>query len=31
MTELMDMRKRHKEEFEVKHGVRLGFMSGSYF
>jgi 2-oxoglutarate dehydrogenase E2 component (dihydrolipoamide succinyltransferase) len=24
---LMDMRNKHKEEFEKKHGVKLGFMS----
>lgn len=27
MGPLMDMRKMHKEEFEKKHGVKLGFMS----
>jgi len=27
MTELMALRARHKEEFEKKHGCRLGFMS----
>lgn len=27
MTNLMDMRKKHKDEFEKKHGVKLGFMS----
>jgi 2-oxoglutarate dehydrogenase E2 component (dihydrolipoamide succinyltransferase) len=27
MGPLMDMRNKHKEEFEKKHGVKLGFMS----
>jgi len=27
MTNLMDMRKRYKDDFEKKHGIRLGFMS----
>ena len=27
MGPLMEMRSKHKEEFEKKHGVKLGFMS----
>lgn len=27
MTNLMNMRKEYKEEFEKKHGIKLGFMS----
>ena len=27
LTEVMDLRKRYRESFEKKHGVRLGFMS----
>ena len=27
MGPLMEMRNKHKEEFEKKHGVKLGFMS----
>jgi 2-oxoglutarate dehydrogenase E2 component (dihydrolipoamide succinyltransferase) len=27
LTEVMELRKRYKESFEKKHGVRLGFMS----
>jgi 2-oxoglutarate dehydrogenase E2 component (dihydrolipoamide succinyltransferase) len=27
MGPLMDMRNKHKDEFEKKHGVKLGFMS----
>jgi len=27
MGDLMDLRKKHKESFEKKHGVKLGFMS----
>lgn len=27
MSAIMEMRKKHKEEFEKKHGVKLGFMS----
>ena len=27
MTEVLDLRQEHQEEFEAQHGVRLGFMS----
>lgn len=27
MTNLMNMRKEYKDEFEKKHGIKLGFMS----